>query len=259
MADKKEDKPKTFDVTKPGKTPAAATSRPIIVGHGPMMKDPMVSESNAKDSAMPTKITINKTPTDSSTKATAAGFKVIKPPSESVTDKPAPKDGNPVKTKVDVAEPDAEKPAQLDKSPVDKPSIIDKESAKADDQPTSPASDPKATAAPSSPESSETSDTKDEPPKNSGAAAIDVSAQQASQKKTKKELKAEEEFAEQTKKIISEGTYSLPISTKRSTALVRIILFVVFLALVGVVLAIDAEVLKPADFGLDIDLPFDFL
>lgn len=34
--------PKLFDVAKPGKTPAGATSRPVIVGHGSTMKqDPM--------------------------------------------------------------------------------------------------------------------------------------------------------------------------------------------------------------------------
>ena len=31
------------DVTKPGKTPASATSRPIIVGRGPAVQDPMVN------------------------------------------------------------------------------------------------------------------------------------------------------------------------------------------------------------------------
>ena len=31
------------DVTKPGKTPASATSRPIIVGRGPTVQDPMVT------------------------------------------------------------------------------------------------------------------------------------------------------------------------------------------------------------------------
>ncbi len=42
MADKRSQKPKVFDVTKPGQTPADATSRPIIVGHKKTIDDPMV-------------------------------------------------------------------------------------------------------------------------------------------------------------------------------------------------------------------------
>lgn len=38
--------PKLFDVAKPGKTAATATSRPVIVGHGSTLKkDPMVNSS----------------------------------------------------------------------------------------------------------------------------------------------------------------------------------------------------------------------
>lgn len=37
-----------MDVTRPGKTAASATSRPIIVGHGAMIKDPMVREKGAE-------------------------------------------------------------------------------------------------------------------------------------------------------------------------------------------------------------------
>lgn len=33
---------KVFDITKPGKSTASASSRPLIVGHKPMLKDPMV-------------------------------------------------------------------------------------------------------------------------------------------------------------------------------------------------------------------------
>lgn len=47
------DKPKKqiTDIKKPGNTPAAATSRPIIVGHGSPLKDPMVTS----DTPEPTK------------------------------------------------------------------------------------------------------------------------------------------------------------------------------------------------------------
>jgi hypothetical protein len=45
-SDPKSKPSKTFDVSKPGKTPANATSRPIIVSHASMIKkDPMVRDS----------------------------------------------------------------------------------------------------------------------------------------------------------------------------------------------------------------------
>jgi hypothetical protein len=42
----KEIKKPVMDVEKPGTTPASATSRPLIVGRGPAIKDPMVNDSN---------------------------------------------------------------------------------------------------------------------------------------------------------------------------------------------------------------------
>lgn len=45
MADKETKKP-VMDVEKPGTTPASATSRPVIVGRGPAIKDPMVNTSD---------------------------------------------------------------------------------------------------------------------------------------------------------------------------------------------------------------------
>ncbi len=35
------------DITKPGKTPASATSRPIIIGRGPAVQDPMVNNETS--------------------------------------------------------------------------------------------------------------------------------------------------------------------------------------------------------------------
>jgi hypothetical protein len=47
MAEKEIKKPVT-DVEKPGTTPADATSRPLIVGRGPAIKDPMVNEAKSE-------------------------------------------------------------------------------------------------------------------------------------------------------------------------------------------------------------------
>lgn len=75
-------KPINNDVAKPGKTPADATSRPVIVSRGPIMKDPMVSEPAAEIEE------------SSSSALSASAKKVIDPPEDQkakdeTTDKPA--------------------------------------------------------------------------------------------------------------------------------------------------------------------------
>ncbi len=42
-------KKSVMDVEKPGKTPAGATSRPVIVSHTPIMKDPMVTSEPSRE------------------------------------------------------------------------------------------------------------------------------------------------------------------------------------------------------------------
>lgn len=70
-----------FDIAKPGKSAAAATSRPVIVNHGPMMRDPMVSDKEEKS-------------TEEKTAPTAPTHRVITPPSATKADpvsaEPAP-------------------------------------------------------------------------------------------------------------------------------------------------------------------------
>ncbi len=68
-----------MDVTKPGKSTPSASSRPIIVGHKPMIQDPMVNEAApSDDSSESQKIEVNRTapkvlqPLDQSLSAEAA-------------------------------------------------------------------------------------------------------------------------------------------------------------------------------------------
>jgi hypothetical protein len=49
---------RVFDVTKPKHVSPAATSKPVIVGHQPMISDPMVKDE-AAGSPQPTRITVN--------------------------------------------------------------------------------------------------------------------------------------------------------------------------------------------------------
>jgi hypothetical protein len=61
-----------FDVAKPGKTAASATSRPVIVNHGSLLKDPMMSGEKSTESPKPAETTV----------APSESRKVITPPSE---------------------------------------------------------------------------------------------------------------------------------------------------------------------------------
>lgn len=58
------------DISQPGTTPAEATSRPIIVSHGPALKDPMVTREAIADESKPVSEEITTQP---------AVKKVIKP------------------------------------------------------------------------------------------------------------------------------------------------------------------------------------
>lgn len=53
---------KTFDIARPSRVNPSATSRPVIVGHQPMMRDPMVNQRTApqpQTESAPTPITVH--------------------------------------------------------------------------------------------------------------------------------------------------------------------------------------------------------
>lgn len=78
MADKKTEETKesmqVMDVSKPGKTAADATARPIIIGHGSMAQDPMVNPAENKNPDAPEK--------KPDSEAIPVGKKIILPISE---------------------------------------------------------------------------------------------------------------------------------------------------------------------------------
>ena len=69
--DPKEPK-KVFDVMRPGKTAAQATSRPVIVGHKPQVKDPMMSTTVETEALMDSKKKVALQPTDAPAKSITA-------------------------------------------------------------------------------------------------------------------------------------------------------------------------------------------
>jgi hypothetical protein len=54
---RRDDAPRVFDVSKPQRQSPSATSRPLIVGHRPMMSDPMVREGMLSHLHGPPKVT----------------------------------------------------------------------------------------------------------------------------------------------------------------------------------------------------------
>jgi hypothetical protein len=103
MAEKAKDPKQVMDVSKPGKTAANATARPVIVGHRSIVQDPMV---NAAEEANPDVPKEEPAPT-----VTPAGKKVITPISE--PENPADEEA------VQESEQPAESAEQAAEAPVD--------------------------------------------------------------------------------------------------------------------------------------------
>ncbi len=172
------------DIQKPGKTPAAATSRPIIVGHGIPLKDPMMAADEAKPAEQ-----------QSAEKLTRPTSKVVKPLSEQA----------PV--------------ASTQPEPAKK----DVEDAAISDQ-----------------------------------AVVDAVVERAGDKKqAEKDADVLHKRLELVEQLVQSKKYFVPIgvAAKKRTHRIELGLFVALLILlVGVVLAIDADVINT-----DIQLPFDLL
>jgi hypothetical protein len=115
----KEKKP-VMDVSKPGKSPADATTRPIITGHA-IMKDPMVNEEPANMEGVTEEVTTPEVSEEKVTPAPSTSHKVIQP-LESKEEKPEESDTKPAE------EPEkTDEPAQDDKkeSPVTDDAVVD--------------------------------------------------------------------------------------------------------------------------------------
>lgn len=72
---------KVFDVMRPGKTAAGATSRPVIVGHKPQIKDPMMSEHDEARPLLDSKQKVAVAPT-----TTPATTEAASPPVSSIVE-----------------------------------------------------------------------------------------------------------------------------------------------------------------------------
>jgi len=238
MADpkSKEDKSKkgnkVVDVVAPGTTPPNATSRPIIVSHGPIMKDPMFQGTAPAVSTSPP------------VPAPSARAKVVTPLAEVADDKAETPESSPNKksAKTTKSKPDA------DEEPAEKIVVLDepkpaKETAEAPVE-EAPKADEKPTAAPKVESTTQDNEDDDE----NSAAVVDSVVEKAAEKK--KQDQAEKETAEQQAKIaqlINEKKYFVPINVakhKRTNRTLRVVLVILLLIAGGLGYAYYSGVLK---------------
>ncbi len=221
---KKSSAPKVMDVAKPGKSAPSTTSRPVIVGHGPMMQDPMVNDQNDSKKE------------ENTEKVVVHGPKVIAPLGIS--------NGSTEETKK--AEPPGapEPPAEPEATP---------ETLKPEDQPTE-AAEPKPDAQPEPQKAEATPEPAKDEPSEDGA--VDALAEQAAKAKKPPEDVEAAKRQEALDKLVTEKKYFVPIGqvSRRRHARWALFLFILLVLAAACVLAVDAEVVD-----LGIDLPFDLI
>lgn len=220
--DKKANKKQVFDVAKPGKTPASASARPIIVTHKPMVDDPMVSKGQpAKaDDEKPSGEPVTK----NSDVPMSHGEKILEPLHEDTAAEP--KEAAAAEEAKDEAV--SETPTEQADAPVEKTK---------EDKPA-------------------------EQPSDAAASDINAAAEELNEKKVKQEAEAKEnkeeiERQEKVSKLIEEKQYYVKVGEahhKRQSKSVGVILLCLLLVLIAVYLAIDAGLIKT-----DFELPYDFL
>src|SRR5688572_11245924 len=101
------DTKRVMDVSKPGKSAPDSSSRPIIVGHKPMIADPMVNpEKDESENTEPETVKVKK--------LTVVGEKVLLPPSQQKNAEKA--DGSPTSDGPELPKDDIEEPEKTDDS-----------------------------------------------------------------------------------------------------------------------------------------------
>lgn len=227
--DKKENK-KVFDVTKPGKSTPSASARPVIIGHKPMIQDPMVA--------------VQKDPTP--------------------TAPPIPEKDQELSEAEDATEPKAKKTtAVVIEPPKDLTLENEDTTVEKDEQEPKPVDEPVEQETPAENKPSVEDEPKEEPDEETtndtdemnGVGAV---ADQVVKKKEQEELdQAEKAKQEAVEKLIQEKTYNLPIGEKRRkrrwTGLI-IFLFLLLVLAATAYLLVDAGVIQT-----DITLPYDFI
>lgn len=259
-----------MDVAKPGKTPADATGRPLIVSHGGILKDPMVnlpgSEAATTD-AVGSTASSAKTAPPIKTRAS----KVLQP--ISLTSEDADKLAH---TKTD-EKPVGPSTGEVGKgfTIIDNTSDVDKGADKPDVSPSDSGTPVTETASSDEPTDTSEQQSTDQVPTESGdtpgsatneeavspkseeSDVIDAVADQAAASKAQKqEDKDMIERQQKVAKLIQEKTYFAPVKQAkraRKGKLAGVLIVLLLLVSAGAYAAIDAGVVKP---GFDVPIHF---
>lgn len=238
--------PKVFDVAKPGETAADASSRPLIVGHGSIIKqDPMVVDPAAEPKPASKRGVSLQPVTDTKDEAKKADSK--EPTSIKVVDEaPEEKPEEPAKNEAAAPEPEKVEESIADSKNTEEPSeevIEPKETVKPEEEST-PVEEPKPDEAPSEqPEPSEVAAT--------NALANELVAKKAAEEKAKEATKKADEF----QALISSKKYFVNIhQSATSGGAGKWILLLLLLLVAGTVVVIDAGLVETS-----ITLPFDLI
>lgn len=290
MADKKKPKPdkkstkKVMDVARPGKSAPSASSRPVIVGHKPTVKDPMVSEDKKMPDNEPDehKIEVKRNgpkvieplssaeelsagqeaSAEESDAATEQGDTPIMPEPE--TEAPAPETSEDKSAEESSAD-ESDPAGQPEEEPSAEEPAAETEAAEpeADSEPAEPEAEEPAPEADAAPDKSQEPGKGEKDQKSSNdksSSVVDAVVGQAAKSKEEKEKedKKNEELQKrqaEIDKLVEEKKYFVHTSTttKKERKTRWLVLLVSVLLLAGAYLALDAQLVKN-----DCWLPYEF-
>lgn len=225
MAEDNKKPNQVFDVAKPGKTPASSTSRPVIVGHGPMLKDPMVNEEEKEDSRQ----------TAPKISGGTIGEKVVEPPKKEDSDS-------------------VKESSKEDKATEESPEKT--EEKKAEEQTTSTDSITEKIEEKEEDSSNKTDNVNNDEDTKQDKNEVQAVNKADTAKKNPAQSKEDEARQKEIEKLIEEKKYFVPIgqvAKKRNNTTAVVALFIVLLAICGY-LAVDAGLILK-----DVVLPLDLI
>lgn len=244
MGSQDKDEKKFMDVAKPGKSQPDATSRPVIVGHRPMVHDPMVSDlSGAK----------NDKPEEEKKLVSSAGIKILPLSESEAAEKVEPakepeSEPEPTAPASEETQAEPDKPAETAKVP--EPAAEEKPAEKL--AAPEPAPEEVAEAKPA-----ETPKPAPETAVADNAVVNAVASQAGAKKKPVEGEVTEEDKAKQEaiQKLIESKKYNVKVGEvkRRRSRHGAVALIVLLLALIGVYLALDARLIES-----NLELPYEF-
>lgn len=239
---KKKDTKKIVDVSHPGKTAPSGNSKSVIVGHGPMIKDPMVVEGEVPATpAAPEKTTVK------------SGEAVIAPLADSPSNKDADTKAKKDEPAVELSEDDGKKTIAVlaEEAAVKEEETKDAESEEAADTKIAEAtpSEPQPEAAAEEPAAdTEEESTAEKQDDKTDIGTDDKAATQSVTEAEAEELAAQEKHDAEIQKLIDSKTYSLPIKTVEQRRSKRVVILGILLSIVLIAawadISLDAGLVK---------------